>query len=215
MQDETQTAQAAPATRARARRKAEVIAAAAECFMERGYQATAVDDVAERLGCTKGRIYHYYASKTDLFFDVHRAGMERLFDALMPATKAHGTGLEVLRAMCLAHAEALLAHHTFVNVVAQGVHMHRFDSTPENREIVQSLIDSRDRFEGYFKATLTRAINDGSIRPVDVPITAKVLLGGLQWSLFWYRPNRGDSRSARVRLAEKMVDPLIDGLRVP
>lgn len=195
-------------------RKDEIIDAAAECFMRHGYQATTVDDVAALLKCTKGRIYHYYASKTDLFFDVHREGMARLFSALAPAMEAEGDGLTVLEAMCLAHAEAMLEHHTFENVVAQGVHMHRFDgATPEHRTTVQALIDSRDRFEGHFKAAIRRAIDDGSLRDVDPAVTAKVILGALQWTIYWYRPSGADTARTRAALARKLVDPLIKGLQ--
>ncbi len=195
-------------------RKDEIISAAAECFMEHGYQSTTVDDVAARLGCTKGRIYHHYASKTDLFFDVHREGMHRLFRALEPAMETQGDGLAVLRAMCLAHGVAMLEHHTFENVVAQGVNVHRFNTaSPEYKATVQELIDSRDAFEGAFKNAIAGAIEDGSLRKVDVAVTAKVILGALQWTIFWYRPAKGDSAKTRAALAESMVDPLIEGLR--
>lgn len=194
-------------------RKAEIIDAAAECFMERGYHATSVDDVAARLGCTKGRIYHYYATKTALFFDVHQEGMDRLFAALAPALETKGDGLTVLRAMCLAHAQAMFAHHSYENVVAQGVQVHRFDATPEHRATLRRLIDERDLFESRFKTAIRRAVEDGSLRPVDVSVTAKVILGALQWTSFWYRPGEGEDDASRRRLAEKMVDPLIEGLR--
>ena len=42
-------------------RREEVLAAAAECFMRRGYEQTSMDDVAETLGATKGRVYHHSA----------------------------------------------------------------------------------------------------------------------------------------------------------
>lgn len=195
-------------------RKAEIVEMAALCFMERGYHATGIDDVARRLGCTKGRIYHHYASKTDLFFAVHREGMARLFSAQEPALVAEGDGLDVLQVMLLAHAGAMLEQHTFETVVAQGVQLHRFEATtPEQRETLQELIDSRDRFEGLFKAQIETAIADGSMRPLDVSITAKVLLGALQWSIIWYRPRAEDDLRTRSELAHRMVEPLIDGLR--
>lgn len=195
-------------------RKAEIIEMAALCFMERGYHATSVDEVADRLGCTKGRIYHYYASKTDLFFDVHREGMKKLFAAIEPAMKTKGDGLTVLHAMLMAHAKAMLEHHTFENVVAQGVQIHRFDATTEDqRQTMKLLIDSRDRFERYFKQQIAEAIADQSLRELDVSVTAKVLLGALQWSIFWYRARPGETVAEREELARKMVEPLIDGLR--
>jgi AcrR family transcriptional regulator len=210
--------QGAPRPRAKTRRgpsrKAEIIDMAALCFMERGYHATSIDDVARRLGCTKGRIYHHYASKTDLFFDVHREGMARLFEAIEPARRTEGNGLQVLQAMLMAHARAMLEHHTYENVVAQGVQVHRFGATtPDQRETMAGLIASRDEFEGLFKDAIAAAVADGSGRKLDVAVTSKVLLGALQWSIFWYRPKPEDDDASRTKLAKKMVAPLIEGLR--
>jgi len=194
--------------------KAEIIEAAAQCFMETGYHATSIDHVARRLGCTKGRIYHYYASKTALFFDVHREGMARLFAALEPALGTEGDGLARLAAMLTAHANAMLAHHTFESVVAQGVQVHRFAATtPADRETMAELIASRDTFEAHFKQALETGMADGSIRRLDVSVTSKVLLGGLQWSIIWYRPRAGETDASRADLAARMVAPLIDGIR--
>ncbi|WP_346915160.1 TetR/AcrR family transcriptional regulator [uncultured Roseibium sp.] len=199
--------------RKRELKKEEIISSAASCFMERGYHATSIDDVARRLGSTKGRIYHYYASKTDLFFDVHRVGMTYLFDALRPALSTKGDGATVLRVMLMAHAQAMLEYHTFENVVAQGVQLHRFEATtPDQRETLRELISSRDTFEKHFKEAIAAGIKDGTLRKVDVSVTAKVLLGGLQWSIFWYRPRDNDTAATRKRLAGKMVDPLMEGV---
>lgn len=199
--------------RNKARRKDEIIESAANCFMERGYHATSIDDVARRLDSTKGHIYHYYSSKTDLLFDVHRVGMDYLFRALAPALEIQSTAAARLEAMLLAHANALLKYHTYENVVAQGVQVHRFGkTTPAQRETVQSLIDERDRFETHFKEVLAAGVADGSLRKTDIAVTAKVLLGGLQWSIFWYRPTAKDTIKSRGQLARAMVDPLMRGL---
>ena len=53
-------------------RPAEIMAAALECFRERGFAATRLEDVAARAGVTKGTIYLYYPSKEDLFKAVVR-----------------------------------------------------------------------------------------------------------------------------------------------
>ena len=68
----------------------EILRAAAELFMEFGYAATSIDAVAERLGATKGRIYHHYRSKADLFFDVQVAAMNRLNEQVEPIARGPG-----------------------------------------------------------------------------------------------------------------------------
>jgi AcrR family transcriptional regulator len=56
-------------------RPAELTSAALELFVERGYAATRLEDVAKRAGVSKGTLYLYFKSKEDLFKTVVREGM--------------------------------------------------------------------------------------------------------------------------------------------
>lgn len=191
----------------------EILKAAAECFMEQGFHATSIDVVARRMGATKGRVYHHNQSKVDLLFDVHRLGMDLLFQAVEPALDTPGTSLDVLAAMMKAHALAMLEHHAFESVVVQGVRLHRFGAlTPRQRKELDALIASRDRFEALFQEQAATARKAGLLADLDVSIAVKTLLGGLQWSLIWYRPKIDDSVANRERLAAAMVRTLLLGL---
>jgi len=191
----------------------EILEAAAECFMEQGFHATSIDVVARRMGATKGRVYHHYQSKIDLFFDVHRLGMDLLFEAVRPASRLDGDPLQVLAAMMKAHALALFEHHTFESVVVQGVQLHRFGAlTPRQRGELDGLITLRDSFESLFKRQAAAARAAGLLSECDISIAVKTLLGGLQWSLIWYRPEIDDSAATRERLAHEMVSTLLLGL---
>lgn len=191
----------------------EILDAAAECFMEQGFHATSIDAVARRMGATKGRVYHHYQSKVDLFFDVHRLGMDLLFEAVEPACAAAGSPIKVLEAMMKAHALALFEHHAYESVVVQGVQLHRFGAlTPRQRTELQALVSSRDRFEGLFKQQARTALTAKQLGDLDLSIAVKTLLGGLQWSLIWYRPEINDSPANRERLAAAMVKTLMIGL---
>src|SRR3954454_20132596 len=46
---------------------AALLAAAAQTFAERGFEAATMDEIAERVGLTKGALYYRYKSKDDLF----------------------------------------------------------------------------------------------------------------------------------------------------
>jgi AcrR family transcriptional regulator len=56
-------------------RPEEIIAAALELFVERGFAATRLDDVAARAGVSKGTLYLYFENKEDLFKAVVRGNM--------------------------------------------------------------------------------------------------------------------------------------------
>jgi len=47
-------------------RKSEIVAAACELFLSRGYERTTMRDVMRHLNIAKGTIYHYFSSKEEL-----------------------------------------------------------------------------------------------------------------------------------------------------
>ena len=59
-------------------RKEEIVDAAQRLFLEKGLQATTMDEIAEAAELSKGTIYLYYKSKEDLYLAVVMRGMETL-----------------------------------------------------------------------------------------------------------------------------------------
>lgn len=66
---------ALPRRRRKEARPAELTAAALDLFVEKGYAATRLEDVAERAGVSKGTLYLYFESKAALFKAVVREGL--------------------------------------------------------------------------------------------------------------------------------------------
>jgi AcrR family transcriptional regulator len=62
-------------------RPGELLDAALHLFVERGFAATRLDQVAARAGVSKGTLYLYYASKEDLFKAVVRQNIVPLIEA--------------------------------------------------------------------------------------------------------------------------------------
>lgn len=64
-----------PRQRRKEERPSELIAAALDLFVERGYAATKLDDVAARAGVSKGTLYLYFKNKEELFKAVIQQGI--------------------------------------------------------------------------------------------------------------------------------------------
>ncbi len=62
-------------TRRKEARPQELLAAALDLFVERGYAATRLEDVAARAGVSKGTLYLYFTNKEELFKAVVRENM--------------------------------------------------------------------------------------------------------------------------------------------
>ncbi|MFD0618294.1 TetR/AcrR family transcriptional regulator [Paenibacillus sp. GCM10027629] len=61
--------------------------AAMECFLERGYHATSIDDIAKRAGVSKGLLYNYYQGKEGLLAESVRDRVDEI-SAVMEAASA-------------------------------------------------------------------------------------------------------------------------------
>jgi AcrR family transcriptional regulator len=57
--------------------KERIVAAAVDLFAAQGFDATSVSQVVTRAGVAKGGLYHHFASKDDLLFEVYRELVER------------------------------------------------------------------------------------------------------------------------------------------
>lgn len=79
-------------------RPGELAAAALELFIERGFSATRLDDVAKRAGVSKGTLYLYFDSKEALFKTVIQEGIvSRIADYEVYMQRYQGSAADLLR----------------------------------------------------------------------------------------------------------------------
>jgi len=79
-------------------RPGELLSAALDLFVEKGYAATRVEEVARRAGVSKGTLFLYFASKEDLFKAVVRENLSVRFPQWSIVLDAFpGTSAEMLR----------------------------------------------------------------------------------------------------------------------
>ncbi len=202
-----------PSPEGRTAAQEEVLSAAARAFMERGFAATSIDDVAAVMGATKGRVYHYYRSKLALFHDVTRRSLEVIHGEVAAAEAEGGTPPERMARMVRAHAKSILRDQPFHRAALQGVELHlRPGASPEQKAAVRDLIDLRGAHERLFAKVLTEGIAAGGFRGCDVAVTVRTLLPALNGPVFWYRPRAQETEADRTRIIDEVVAFALSGL---
>lgn len=195
--------------------RAEILDAAAEAFMTKGFAATSINAVASALSCTKGRIYYQFESKSDLFFAVHREAMLMNLNAISGIAAGDGRPIERLRRMIHAQAMVIMKRLPFQRASAQGLELHLAGSTTaQQREVLHSLVVMRDRYEKIFVDVVEKGIQCGELRPFDSKFAVKPVLGALNWMTVWYRAAPGESDENREKIAGEMADFLLRGVAV-
>lgn len=85
----------------RAQREAQILTVAEQVFAELGYQATTMDEIAERVGVTKPLIYDYFGSKDGLLVacvDKARTELADVTEAAVRALPEETSLQDILRA---------------------------------------------------------------------------------------------------------------------
>ena len=63
-------------------RREELLSVATKLFAARGYHGTRMDDVADAVGLNKATVYHYYASKSLILYDIYKSAADFTVAAL-------------------------------------------------------------------------------------------------------------------------------------
>jgi len=195
----------------------EILRAAAEHFMEFGYAATSIDAVAEKLGATKGRIYHHYASKADLFFDVQVAAMTRLNESIEPIARGPGGAIARLSAMALLHTQIILTDLPMQKVAVQGLERHLLGASASSAtKRLRSVVKMRDDYESMFAEVIDEGMREGVFVDLPVKLVTKPFFGALNWATVWFSQRRLQSAESVDEIAHTLAAFALRGLlKVP
>lgn len=176
-------------------RLAQVLDAAAAQFAARGFQAATIRDIVRAVGMLPGSLYCHFANKEELLAAVYAEGVRRICETVRAAADRHDDPWDRLEAACVAHLEALLDSSAYAKVVTSVDPQ----SVPE---MAGTLIALRDAYEQMFIALI-----DALPLPPRTPRgpLRLLLLGALNWSPTWYRPDGGQSPRSLARSFVKLL----------
>jgi AcrR family transcriptional regulator len=169
------------AEKTRTARRAELVAAAARLFSERGYHGTSMQHLGDALGLQRGSLYAHIGSKQDLLFDVVTEGADRFLDRGHQAQAVGSTASERLRALLVGHVETATQHlHASTVFLNEWRYLE-----PELRNEIQ---DKRDRYEAIVRSIIEKGIAGGEFRAdADVRFASTLVLSAGNWVYTWFR----------------------------
>jgi len=180
----TRSPERKPAPRWRRRkdtRPAEILAAALEIFGERGYDATRLEDVGRRAGCTKGTVFLYYESKSELFKAAVREAMLPQLRETEKLVDEHRGGarelLESLLRMRWDHME---------RTRLSGLVRLLLTETGKYPELARFYNDEFiDKNQALLRRVIQKGVDSGELRAVDVAQAARVVVSPLLFAAVW------------------------------
>jgi AcrR family transcriptional regulator len=187
-------------TRRWARRKdarpEEITSAALDLFVERGFAATRLEDVASRAGVSKGTVYLYFANKEELFKAVVREALvARLVEFRGHIEQFQGSTVELLRHVFRTWWERIGS--TRISGIPKLVISEARNFPEIARFYVQEVVrPGRETLA----AVIQRGIDRGEFREVDPDRTAHLLAAPMLQISLW--------RNALEPCSDEKIDPV-------
>ena len=162
-------------------RPAELMAAALELFVEKGFVGTRLEDVAARAGVSKGTLYLYFDSKEALFKAVIREGIVPILEqgaGLVDGFK--GSAADLLRALIGEWWQRI------GNTALAGVPklmISEAGNFPELATYYHDAVIVRGR--DLMRRVLQRGIDGGEFRAIDVETAIDVIFAPVLMMVIW------------------------------
>lgn len=183
-----------------AERRARIVAAALEVFAAKGYQATALEDIAGAAGVTRSVLYDHFPGKRVLMLTVLRERDAALVEHVGSRITATGPAEDRMRA-------TIDAYFSFAEQQPSARRLlfdHLCEDDAEIRAARREIRESRTR---AVTALLAPDIRGLGITP-DAPNTeaaVELLITGLDGMAQWWERHPGVSRESLVATAMRVL----------
>jgi AcrR family transcriptional regulator len=158
-------------------RRAQILRAARAVFVERGYLAARVEDIAKRAGLSKGAVYFYYTSKRDLFLSLVREEQEATYAFLSGAD----TDPRPAQVKLLDLGQRYIQYFAGLKTPPRFFLMSS-EAAIRDEEIREELTATHQRFIDAAARILAQGIAEGAFREQDPMASAalfKAMIDGL------------------------------------
>jgi AcrR family transcriptional regulator len=196
----------APVPRARRGRpgydRAQVLDIAVQLFIEKGYDATSVADLTERLGLTKSALYHHFESKDQLLsvaLDEALTGLERVLEEPAAQTGSAASRLaHVIRGAVL----VLVGKLPYVTLLLR---------VRGNSPVEVAALERRRVFDHRVTEVVRTAQSERLLRDdIDAAVATRLIFGMVNSLTEWYRPEGEVDADAMASIA---LGAVMDGMR--
>ena len=184
----------------------QIFEVACRLFAQKGFDGVSMRDIALECGISKATLYHYFPDKDSLLRPLAMGVTKALYlhvarhdDATLPA-------VDRLRHLVVETAR-FFDRHRWAWIASAST----FWNDPELR-FRRERIGWRDRYERLLREILEVGIAAGDIRPLDVPVAGRMILGAVNWMPRWYDP-KGPLPAPDIAMA--FCDMVLGGIVAP
>lgn len=183
-------------------RRTEILRSVGNALGESRLSSLTMQDIADRLGITKGNLYYYFRDKQDILFQCHMRCMDISLEAL--------SGLDP-KASPKARLFDLLFQH--ISGIIEDSLGSILLTDLENLSPLQrsTYVARRDEFEAGVRHLIEVGVARKEFACADSKLASLTILGAINWVPKWYRP---EGRLKSTEIATGMANFLLQALTV-
>ncbi|TXS89505.1 TetR/AcrR family transcriptional regulator [Parahaliea maris] len=178
-----------------------VLKVAAECFNEKGISGTSLKDVARKLNITDAALYYYVKNKEELVTLCYMRALDLGEGALERAIEEGDNNLERLQLYIRYQLEEVCGDNGPVAILSEIPALK-----PEHQKTIRARSSAHTK---RITQLLVDGVNEGSLLIDDPAITCDAILGAVNWTPKWFKPNSGPSGD---QIADAFVQTFTQGL---
>jgi AcrR family transcriptional regulator len=161
----------------RAERERQMITVAEEIFAERGYQASSMDEIADRVGVSKPMLYEYFGSKEGLLVACIRQARAELLAVTLASVEGVTQAEEALR-------RGLTAFFGFIDSHRRSWELLRHEAVVAGQAAMDE-IEAVRRQQTEVNTTLFASYLPG-VPHRDLEAYAEIVVGACERLAIWY-----------------------------
>ena len=145
-------------------------------------------DIAAAADLSAANLYHYFDGKNALLFYCQERALDRMLTAVAEARRASASATERLQRVFTTPPQTLLDE-------IEGATAHlQVDSLPP--KLRDAIVKKRDRYERGLRRLIADGIKAGELVDTDPAIVTRAMLGAMNWTVTWFRPEGPESAAA-------------------
>jgi AcrR family transcriptional regulator len=172
-----------------AERKREILEGASRVFRRQGLHAAGMREIASELGMHAGNLYYYFENKQALLAFCQEDALEGLLALVDEIDALPLPPDEKLARLIVGHVERLNEH-----TPGSLAHLEIEALGPPWRAEIQP---RRDAYQQAYRDLIRSGVESGRFRAVDPNVAAMAILGALNWTVKWFRPE-GARRAGEI-----------------
>ncbi len=182
----------------------DILDAAAQIISQKGFHAASMQDIAQAVHLQKASLYHHVASKQEILVDLLDRALDLLIERISAVLEQPVSPDEKLRQAMRTYLETM-AEYADLSAVLLLEHRSL------EPELHSRHVPRRDRFERLWRDLIQEGKDAGVFTCPSPSLTARAVLGVMNWTITWYRP---DGSLSAEEIASQFADLFLSGLLV-